>query len=294
MQFIFRLANRLAPGSVLMMKALLVGCELIGMLFLVFALRRLEMPAGLIILYGWNPLMIKVFAGSGHADAILMMMLAVSVYFVIRQFKTLAAISFGLAILAKLSPLFLLPFVARRVGWFRTGLVGSVVLLGYWPFLDAGQLLFAGFLKFAREWQFNAGLFALMRWVFEQFFADGADLARYLCLLLIVAIIAVLALRDDLSDRYFVKAAGLSLGLLIILSPTVMPWYLSWVLPIAVLAGQNIWFYFSAIVLAAFHVMIDQREYAIVLAFEYSALLLLFLHAIKKSTGRFRPFAVTS
>ncbi|MGQ0540978.1 MAG: hypothetical protein ACT4O9_03900 [Blastocatellia bacterium] len=283
MQFTFRLAYIIAPGSVLMMKIVLVFCELVGMSFLVLALRRLEMPIGLIVIYGWNPLMIKVFAGSGHADSLLMMMLCVSTYFIIRQAKTLAAISFGFAILAKLSPVFLLPFVVRRIGWLRSLLIAVVVFFGYLPFLDAGQNLFSGFLKFAREWQFNAGLFALLRWFFELFPANGGEIARSVCAILILAIIAILTLKDDLSNRCFLKSAAITLGTLLIFSPTVMPWYLSWVLPFAVLAKQNIWFYFSAIVLAAFHIVIDQSEYAIVLFFEYLALSLLLLWEVNKN-----------
>lgn len=174
-----------------------------------------------------------------------------------------------MAILAKLSPIFLLPFVVRRVGWLKSLLVGAVVFIGYLPFLSAGQNLFAGFLKFAREWQFNPGAFGLIRWFAGYFSADAADSARKICAFLILAIVARLVWRDDLSEKYFVKAAAIVLGALIILSPTVMPWYLSWVLPFAVLARQPIWIYFSALVLTAFHIMIDQNEYAFALWFEY-------------------------
>jgi alpha-1,6-mannosyltransferase len=289
MQSIFWVSYLIAPGSVLMMKIVLVFCELIGILFLALALKRLEMPVSLIILYGWNPLMIKVFAGSGHADSVLVMMICVLTYFVIRQAKTLVAISFGLAILAKLSPIFLLPFVVRRIGWWRSLLIIAVVFLGYLPFIDAGQNLFSGFLKFAREWQFNAGLFTFLRWFFELFVENGGDLARNVCAILILAVIVGLVWKDDLSDKVFLKSVTITLGILVIFSPTVMPWYLSWVLPIAVLAKQNVWFYFSAIVLAAFHIIIDQNEYAIVLFFEYSLLLILFLWEFRKNKVQILP-----
>jgi len=269
-QFVFRLSHWLAPGSVLMMKILLVVGELIGISFLGLTLRRLDLPVTGVILYAWNPLMIKVFAGSGHADAILVAVLCATAYFVVRGAKSLAAIAFGLAILAKLSPIFLLPFIARRVGWLRTLLIGAVVFVGYAPFLSAGQNLFAGFLKFAREWQFNAGAFGLIRFVSENFsVAEPADLARYICGILFLAIVAWLVRRDDLSEKTFVKTAAIVLGVLVVLSPTVMPWYLSWVLPFAILARQNIWFYFSALVLTAFHVIIDLNEYALALWFEH-------------------------
>ena len=269
-QFVFRLSHRLAPGSLLMMKILLVACELIGILFLALTLRRLDLPVAGVILYAWNPLMIKVFAGSGHADAILVAALCATAYFVVRGAKSFAAIAFGLAILAKLSPIFLLPFVARRVGWLRTLLIGAVVFVGYAPFLSAGGNLFAGFLKFAREWQFNAGAFALIRWILENLsVAEPADLARQICGVLFLGIVVWLALRDDLSGKTFVASAAILLGALVVLSPTVMPWYLSWVLPFAVLVRQNIWFYFSALALTAFHILIDLNEYAFALWFEH-------------------------
>jgi alpha-1,6-mannosyltransferase len=268
-QFVFWVSHRFAPGSLLMMKMLLVGCELLGILFLVLTLKRLELPVTRVILYAWNPLMIKVFAGSGHADAILVAALCATVYFVVRGSKSLAAVTFGLAILAKLSPVFLLPFFWRRVGWLRTLLVGAVVFGGYLPFLDAGENLFAGFLKFAREWQFNAGAFAFIRWIAGNFTADAGDLARKICAFFILTIIAWLVWRDDLKEKTFVKSAAIVLGALVIFSPTVMPWYLSWVLPLAVLARQNIWIYFSALVLTAFHIMIDLNEYAWALWFEH-------------------------
>ena len=158
---------------------------------------------------------------------------------------------------------------ARRVGWLRTLLIGAVVLVGYAPFLSAGQNLFAGFLKFAREWQFNAGAFALIRSAAENFSDEPAVLARYICGILILGIVVWLVWRDDLSEKTFVKSAAIILGALIVLSLTVMPWYLSWVLPFAVLARQNIWFYFSALVLTAFHILIDLNEYALALWFEH-------------------------
>ncbi len=274
-QAVFRLSHAIAPGSLLMMKSTLVGCELIGIFFLVLTLRRLDLPVTSVILYAWNPLMIKVFAGSGHADSILMAALSMLAYFVVRGTRSLAAAAFGLAILAKLSPVLLVPFVVRRIGWLRTLLAVVVVFVGYIPFLGAGENLFAGFLKFAREWQFNAGAFSVVRWIGEIVSDDPANLARQTCLLLILAVVGVLAWRDDLSGGSFVRSAAIVLGAMIILSPTVMPWYLSWVLPFAVLSRQNVWIYFSVLVLVAFHIIIDTNEYAFALWFEHGIFLAL-------------------
>ncbi len=70
-QFVFRLTHAIAPGSVLAMKSLLAGFDLLAVLLLALTLRRLGQPATRVILYAWNPLVIKAFAASGHVDAVL-------------------------------------------------------------------------------------------------------------------------------------------------------------------------------------------------------------------------------
>lgn len=268
-QLSFRLSHWLAPGSVLMMKSVIVFFDLLAMLFLALILKELRRPLSLVILYAWNPLVIKVFAGSGHVDSLLVAALAAAAYFIIRQRSTAAAVSIGLAILAKLSPMLLLPFVLKRIGWRHAVTVTGVVLIGYLPFIHVGATMFAGFRRFAQEWQFNAGPFLLVQWIASFALNDAALIARGLCGLLIVIAVAMLFRCDDGGTESFSYYAVLTLGILLLLSPAVMPWYVTWLLPLAIVAGQRAWLYFSLLVCLAFAVMIDERERAWVLGLEY-------------------------
>ena len=274
-QFIFRFSHAIAPGSVTVLKGLLVLCELLAVLFLVLTLRQLGQSVLVVILYAWNPLMVKVFAGSGHADAILVAALAATAFFIVRGARRAAAISIALAILAKLSPAILLPFVLRRIGWRNLLLVGAVLLCGYYPFLDPSVNPFTGMQTFAREWQFNAGFFALAQWLAGGVTAHPAFVARALSGLATLGVISWLLWRDDLMAESFARFGAAAMGALVLFSPTVMPWYLSWVLPLAVIARQHVWFLFSAIVCIAFHIMIDETEHAPALWLEYGLLLAL-------------------
>ncbi|HUG54863.1 MAG TPA: hypothetical protein VMR21_14735, partial [Vicinamibacteria bacterium] len=74
-QLTFRLAHALAPGSVLVFKALVTLADLAAGLLIALALRASGRPAGEAVLYLWNPLVVKVFAGSGHVDAVLVLAL---------------------------------------------------------------------------------------------------------------------------------------------------------------------------------------------------------------------------
>ena len=259
-QMLFRFSHWLAPGSVFVLKTLLAGCDLLAALFIGLALKTLRRPVALVILYAWNPLVVKVYAGSGHADALLVAAVAATVYFIVRGSRRAAAASFGLAVLAKLSPLVLLPFVVRRTGLRGAVLIFAVLLVGYLPFLDAGGALFTGFLIYAREWTFNAGPYALFRWVAAMFSSEPFFVARAMCGVIVLSLLCWLAWRDDGKTKSFARYGATALGALIVFSPAVMPWYVTWTLPLALVADCRAWFYFSALICLAFLVMIDGVE----------------------------------
>lgn len=278
-QAVFRFSHWLAPGSVLALKMLLVLFDLLAALFIALALRRLGRPVTDVLLYAWNPLVIKVFSGSGHVDSVLIAALAATAYFLARNSRTMAATTYGLAVLAKLSPLILVPFIVKRVGWRKLGLVGAIVLAAYAPFFDAGWAIFDGLRAFARDWQFNAGPFALLRWLASALSVSPDTVARPVSGLAVLTLVGYLAWRDDGHNHTFADYGAAALGALLVLGPAVMPWYVAWLLPLAIIAGQRVWVYFSAVVCLAFLVMIDQTEHAWVLALEYGVLALLLAFA---------------
>jgi hypothetical protein len=154
-QGVFRLAHAIAPGSVLVLKSSMVIMDLLATVFLALALAAAGLPAEWLLLYAWNPLVIKAFAASGHSDAIAVTAIAALAYFLLKGAKFAASASFALVVLAKLIPIVLFPFVARRIGWRNSILTLLMILLGYLPFLDAGML----------RWRFHLrALLAIQFW----------------------------------------------------------------------------------------------------------------------------------
>jgi hypothetical protein len=178
--------------------------------------------------------------------------------------------SFALAVLAKLAPIVLLPFLARRVGLRGLGLAAAVVLAGYTPFLDSGFL--AGFSAFARDWRFNGGPFFLLNGLLTALTTDPDRLARAVAAALLLATLAYLLVRDEGRPADVARVAAAALGALVLLSPAVMPWYVTWLLPLAVVGRESAWLAFSGLVCLAFLVMVDGRERPAVLLLEYGAL----------------------
>ena len=293
-QATFRLAHALAPGSVFVMKAVIVVVDLIAILVLAYALRSYGRPPAMVVLYAWNPLVIKAFAGSGHIDVVVVLFLSALLLMVGRA-PWAAAATFALAVLAKITPIVLLPLVARRIGWRPTAVALAIIAAGFAPFAIAGGHLFDGLRTFATEWRFNAGPFEAMRWLFAS--TNGDALARAVCGIAVLGVCAVQVRRDDGRRETFAAAAAVTLGTLILLSPAVMPWYLTMVLPLALVSGQQIWFAASALVCLAFLVMIDgvQRPLALWIEYGLIAVVALRIPATRLATfQRARSYVVSA
>jgi hypothetical protein len=265
-QIVFRIAHGLAPGSVLAMKIIMVSFDLLAYAFVILTLAARKQPLARSTLYGWNPLVIKVFAGSGHVDAVLLAALAGTCYFLARKRLTAASVSLGLAIAAKLAPIVLLPFLARRVGAWRALLVCIASIACFLPYLGAGTNLFGGLRAFSGVWQFNSGPFRLFALLMPE------PLARMTCAALITMSILLLYRRDDTDSDTFARVAVLALGTVVIFSPVLTPWYVTWLLPLAVIAWNRVAIFFSMAVCMAFLVMVRGVEWPWGLVLEYGSL----------------------
>lgn len=271
-QIVFRAAHWLAPGSVLAMKTIVAGFDLLAFGFLILTLAVLNQPPARSILYGWNPLVIKVFAGSGHIDAVLVAALAATCYFLVRKRWTAASVSLGLAIAAKLVPVVLLPFLVRRAGRWRTAM-GCVVALVCWlPYFGAGTRVFDSLVAFSEGWQFNGGIFRLLVSVLATFNSRPQLPARIICGLTITLVLLVLYRRDDRDRATFAHFTVVTLGIVLIFSPAVMPWYVTWLLPAGIIAWNRAAIFFSLVVCASFFVMVRGVEWPWSLILEYGAL----------------------
>jgi hypothetical protein len=105
----------------------------------------------------------------------------------------------------------------------------------------------------------------------------------------VVCVVVWLGLRDDGRPESFSGRALWALAALLVLGPVVMPWYVTWLLPLAILAREPVWLAFSALVCLAFLVMVDGVEHPGVLWVEYAVLSTLLLQRARK--GGSRPFA---
>jgi len=275
-QWLFLLSYWVAPGSIVVWKLLLIGLDMAVILSLEKLLIAVGASPALLVLYAWNPLVVKVFAGSAHYDVALVLAVTLLLFAVVKGRALLGGVLLGLGIAIKLTPIVLIPFLFRRLGWRGLTLSALVLLVLAAPFAWASGGDPSGLLAFGQSWEFNAGAYSLIRTILQSFGLQAAPaVARVLMLAALASIIVWLSRRDAGTALSFPRIALVAMGATLLLSPVVNPWYVTWLLPLALAARRPEWIALSALVLLAFLVMVDGTQRWWALAIQHAGFLAL-------------------
>jgi hypothetical protein len=256
-QAVFRAAAYAVSHEVLALKVLFALADLAVVLLLF----RLGGPNGgfAAALYAFHPLAVTETAGQGHLDALGVALLLASLLFLAAGRRARAGAAFALAVLTKYVPAAAaLPMLRRGRAAFAGASLGAAAVL-WWAAAAGGASPAGGLGEYATRWSFNSipyagtlagveavrlperakGLFLGLKeklghpaWtqeVFPYFYAGFFARA-----LLAIAIVVVLVLIDRrFREAPAEKPVFASLAALILLAPTLHPWYLLWLLPFA-------------------------------------------------------------
>lgn len=252
MQAVFRLSHAIAPGSILIWKLILVIIDIAVSILLLKLLRRSGLPERYLLLYAWSPLVVKEVAGSGHADSLLALLLLLALLEQDTGRQLRASFWLSLAVLAKLIPVLLLPLVWRGWGWRARVVSGLTIGAGYAFFATEG--LISGLAVYSSDWIFNPGVFELVRWVFHLYLSEPTVAAKVFCGLIYIAFYSWLWRSS--SKRRVIDTWLLAIGVFLLLSSSIMPWYLVWVLALAISSGRHSWIVLSALSMLSYWVYI--------------------------------------
>lgn len=302
-----RLSPMLKLAAATGIKTMFVLFDLAVIVVLGFALRQHGQRPELILLYAWHPLTIIEIAGSGHTDVAGAFLLIAALVLLAHQNYLLAALALAFGFLVKFITLLFLPFVLiaayQRAGWRRTlviaGSFAAVIIASYVPFLTASKELISGLLVYSGKWRFNDALFSLIfnplcamlpDWLViwaiipKGWVADAQTLTTHridLALLITKSTVAFIFvfIYWQIWRRAFAQLRQnqtpdwrwpflVILAAFLLLSPTVQPWYLLWLLPLLCVnidanrsplqqAALAAMWCLSATVFLSYHVLVD-------------------------------------
>ena len=246
-------------------------------LLLLRLLRRQRLPPERVLLYAWNPLAVMESAGSGHLEPLGIFCVLLAIVWAVEGRNRFSAVALAAGVQVKLLPIVLAPGHARRVGVAASVLFVVVLGVLWLPYLATGPAVGSGLYAYAERWEHNASVYAgvqaLMervdtaarlgpgvRWLQDRVGGDAVweRLYRYVWPREVARLLSGLALvlwslwlvSRRLADP--VRESLLVLGAVLVLAPTVHPWYVLWVLPLAAARRSWGWLAFSATVPLAY------------------------------------------
>jgi len=208
--------------STFALKVAFVLCDLAIVFVLLDVLRCTRQGEHWVLAYAWNPLLGIEVAGSGHVDIVGVLLLLVSAASLVRRWRAVAAISFGLAVAVKLLPIVLLPLYWKRVRIRDAALVAVVLGLLYVPFLDHGRIPFGSLGTYVQRFRFNDPVFATLERVMAPQVLVG--------LAVLVGLLTAIWMRRK-SAEGSLAAFAWPMAASLLCAPVVYPWYMLWLLP---------------------------------------------------------------
>jgi hypothetical protein len=203
-------------------KIAFAACDLAIVLVIMAELRRVGHGEHWVLAYAWHPLLVTCVAYNGHVDILGVLLLVISAAALRRRARTLAAVTFGLAVAVKFLPAVLAPLYWRRVR-VRDGLL-VVLVIGvlYTPFLERAAFPIGSVGTVVQRFRFNDPIFVtLARLLTPQVAAALAGVFGF-------GVAVWLRRRRPVSspDQWAWPVAAS-----LVCAPLVYPWYLLWLVP---------------------------------------------------------------
>jgi hypothetical protein len=242
-------------------KAAMALADLAAVAALIALLKALGRPRELALLYAWNPLAVVETAWSGHVEPVGIALLLLAIAAVTTGRGARAAAAFGAAIQTKLLPLLLLPGFLRRFKLREVAVLAAVAALIAAPYAIRGPAYGAGVLAYAHRWEHGSIVFPAVLAAYRKLDvtpalseAIGGVLhravgAQELARLTVGALALGWAVAQSFRPRIdAAHEARLALGGALLLAPTLHPWYVLWVLPLAAAGATGGWVLLAALV----------------------------------------------
>ncbi|KAA3605294.1 MAG: hypothetical protein D8M57_08370 [Candidatus Scalindua sp. AMX11] len=255
--------------SVLSLKAIFLVFDLLSIVLLAKFLKRMRRAPEHVLIYAWSPLILMSFAGRGHCDSLQIFFVMLAIYLFSARKIILSTVSIALAVMSKFVFVIVVPFLLPKHKLKYLALMLLLIALLYIPYLSAGKGLFSTLFHFGTHYHFNDSVHFLILCI-----TGGSSVISKVVILAIFSLVMLylcISAKGNLKqDEYMIPSgsfqqsnrveycpgglyhggealrfAFLSIGTLILLAPTVHPWYLTWIVPFLCFYHSKAWILFT-------------------------------------------------
>jgi hypothetical protein len=278
-QFLF-LINDLVGGTILSWKLLLLLFEIPLLLLIFKLLKHFRLNQNRILIYFYNPLLIIETYSSGHLEITGVLLLWVAIFLFYKRYEWTSIPVFTLSIMTKFVPFIsVIPFLIKKFYRKSTLLIGTCLLL-LMPFMFNDILPLPGIFSYANRWEFNGGFYQLIlsvlkilevkefQWMvlnlsghLETFYINHALYYKICAVIILLAVIFDQIKKLKSTSQFlsinFIQRSFVITSLFLLLTPTLHPWYLIWIIPFMVFLPTWSWIAFTFLIQASYFVLKD-------------------------------------
>ncbi len=265
-QMIFALAALLGGksimGSVLVMRTVIILSDIGIVYFGRKLLKHFNRPQHLIFWYFLNPLVIIELTGNLHFEGVMLFFFVWALNLLSQKKGMLAAVPYALSIAIKLVPLLFLPLFLKHLGLKKSVvfylLVGAICLLCLVPFYSPdflgnySQTIGLWFSNF----EFNAGIYNGIKQIAIAFDGKPWELiktyGKIVPILTVLAVLGLTFLRQNQKLAVLITSMLWVLTLYYLLSATVHPWYIIFLVLLGVFTEYRFAVLWSVVVVLSY------------------------------------------
>ena len=248
----FALTQLFSRNSVLIFKSFIAMIDAVSIILIMLFLKSKKIDPARVIIYAWSPLVVFEFAHSGHIDVLIIPLVILAIWSKIKNKDALSGIFLGLATLVKLYPAFLIFGLLERKNlrlpfWFTL-----TILVGYIPYAQVGPKILGSLGTYLGGWGFNFLKYLLSSGL-NHFLDNSSAISSIIMLSILLIAGGAVAFRNSEEqnpkslvpksppDEKIIATTILLIGLFLLFSPTIYPWYAIWILPFLSFRPSGFW-----------------------------------------------------
>lgn len=281
-------------ASIVAMRSFIILADIGILYFGQKLLRNLNQSPHLIFWYFLNPLVLIELTGNLHFEGVMLFFFVWSLYLLSAKKWALAAMPYALSICIKLIPLLFLPLFLKYLGFKKSTvfylIVGGVCVLLVLPFYSPDFL--ENYSQTVGLWfsnfEFNAGPYNVIKKIAIyydekpwEFIKSYGKITPYIT---IAIVLLFTFLKVDKNLKKLISSMLWVLTLYYLMSTTVHPWYLIFLLPLCIFGEFRYPILWSAMVVLSYYAysQTDFKENLWLLAIEYISVFSFLIYEIFK------------
>jgi hypothetical protein len=243
-QLFFAVGYLLSPWNIAGWRIVLLLVDIVNLILLLQLLKVFKQPFTLVMVYWWNPLLVKEIFNSGHMDILVIPFVLAAILLLLKNKYNSASGLLALGTGVKLWPILLLPLFLKRIypeykkivmAFLIFAIISVIIFI---PVYTSGIDDTLGFRTYSKSWENNDAFFMLVVWgwqlilpVFGIHPGHGQFAARVTVFSILGILILFLLFQDNQDRLKFLRNCLIIISTAFLISPTQFPWYFVWLIP---------------------------------------------------------------